>query len=282
MKHYEIYKSNLKKFGYNDKENISDFWFNNKDRIGGKLFFDNGEIAIFSLHVRWESEIGKVFIEEIKKYIEQKQKDRRDKISSDLKKGLYNFHFAIIDFSDFKFEYNNVVYNIVTFVKLFPTSQITGLTDLRGINLDTIRLDSCIIRNCFFAEASFKNSSFQQLEFKNANFVNANFENSRFVAIRFDNKSTFNGANFKNAFINAIDLNDQNLGDRPLELTKVSYFKLLEWSVINLFRPIKNLENRNQTIFLANTTNGITKPDLIEFKKYVNWFQLLIPALFLE
>jgi uncharacterized protein YjbI with pentapeptide repeats len=275
MEHYQTYKLELRHFGYDGNENISDFWFANKDRIWRKIFFNNGEIDVFGLHIRWESEIGKVCTVEIEKYLKQKQKERSDKMTEDFKKGIINFYFSIIDFTDFQFQYENQTYNLTTFAQLFPTSQMTGLANLRGINLDNIHLDSCLIKNCFFADASFRNSSFQQLILENTNFVSANFEDSRFSGIRFDKKSTFNGANFKNAFVNAIDLNDDNLSDRPLEFTKLGYFTLLWWSIVNLFRPIKDLKKRNQTIFLANQTNDITRPELIEFKKYVNWFQYI-------
>lgn len=275
MEHYETYKLKLKNFGYSESENISDFWFANKDKIWRKIFFNNGEIDVFGLLIRWESEIGKICTDEIVKYLKQKQKERSDKMTADYKKGIVNFYFAVVDFTDFQFRFDNKTYNLTTFAQLFPTSQMTGLANLGGINLDNIHLDSCLIKNCFFADASFRNSSFQQLTFENTNFVSANFENSRFSGIRFDKKSTFNGANFRNAFVNAIDLNDDNLSDRPLELTKIGYFTLLKWSIVNLFRPIKDSKERNQTIFLANQTNGLTRPELIEFKKYVNWFQYI-------
>ena len=273
MEHYETYKLKLKNFGYDGNENISDFWFANKDKIWRKIFFNNGEIDVFGLHIRWESAIGKSCTTEIRNYIEQKQKERSDKMSEDFKSGIVNFYYAAIDFTDFQFQFENKIYNLISFALLFPTSQLSGQANLRGINLDNIHLGSCVIRNCSFADASFRNSSFHQLVLENTNFVSANFENSRFLAIRFDKNSTINGANFKNAFVNAIDINDDNIGDRPLELTKVSYFTLLWWSIVNLFRPIKGSKNQKQSIFLANQTNGITRPELMEFKKYIDWFQ---------
>lgn len=270
MRIYDFYKSKLKQHKSFDKDvNISDFWFEKGVNEATDIFFNNGEPDIFGLAVRWESHLGKVCRQKVKDYLLLKNSKRYERKYE----GFAPFEYTVIDFTDFTFEYKGVHYNLESFAKSFPTSQISGLADLRGIDLQGIQLDSCIIVNCMFAYADFKDSHFQQLQWRNTNFTNSDFTNARFYSVRMDEHSSINGVNFTNAFINAIDFNDKNLGDNPIKFNKISYWELLKLSMINLFRPVKDPEIRKHTLFQTNSITGINNSELIPLAYYIKWFQ---------
>lgn len=218
---------------------------------------------MFSLIIRWESNLGQVCTQHIKQYIKAKIEEEM----------LNGENYIEINFLHLTFTYNDEPYNLLRFSKSFPTSQIEGWVDLRGVDLHGIKLNSCCLVNCMFSLANFKGGNFQQIKLVNTNFVGANFENARLVMINADKDSTFNGINAKNAFINAMDFNDNILEDRGIIFSEISYWILLKWSFLNIFNRFNFDEERKQTIFLANSINQVSRPELTKFTSYVKWFQ---------
>lgn len=271
MINYDAYKNKICKHDrFDSSKNISDCWFEIKNDIQGEIFSNNGEPDLFGLIVRWESDLGEVCTKKLREYINNKIEEGR----------LHRVDYIKIDFADFKFIYNGILYNLERFCQSFPTSEIYGWADLRGINLQGIRIDSCCFVNCMFFLANFKGSSLQQLMLINTNFGSANFENARLTLIKADDESTLNGINAKNAFINAINFNDKLLGDNAIRFNEVSYWVLLKWSFLYLINRFDPNEERRQTIFQANSIKHVTAPELAGFVNYVKWFQYIYKTVY--
>ncbi len=180
LKHYlKIFKRN----GYSSDENISDFWFKNVEKLSKLIFRVPGSEESFSVKIRWKSDLGKICQKEVYNYIVEKQEQKNRKSP---------YFFADIDFNDFTFVFDGKTYSINKFAESFPTHQLRGITDLRGINLDGISINLSNIIKCLFTEASFKNANFQQNRLKATNLTKANFSKSRFVAIIIDKYSCLN------------------------------------------------------------------------------------------
>lgn len=272
MTDYTEYIPELTKYGFDNKnENISHFWFLNKTKIAPKLFGGSGNDDQFSLLVRWESEIGKECSKAVRQFIIKKQDENREASNRQYKQGIHTFTFAEIDFNTFTFIYWNQEYNLQSFSSLFTTSQITGWSDLRGVNLCDIKINDSILKNAFLSQSNFSNSNLQQLQFENMNFVKANFYNARLVSIKLDKSSTFSNANFRNAFLNAITLTDKILGD-GIEINEISYCSLLKKA---LTKKKINTE-RNHTEFLLVETKDVSNYDLQSLKIYIEWYMTIL------
>lgn len=267
MNDYRQYIPALSKLGYNKKENISDFWFLHKETIAKYIFGNTGNDDQFSLLVRWESSIGKECTRAIKAFIDDKQQINSKELNDLSKNGIITFKFAEIDFNSFKFTFENKDYDLHSFSALFPTSYIYNVSDLRGINLSKIKINNSILKNAMLAQSDFSNSNLQQVELKNINFVKANFTNARLVSVRMDNDSTFGNADFTNAFLNAISLNDRNLGD-GIVIKEIPYSTLIKKTIVR--DPYTH--PKDHTVFLSVQTKEITNYNLLDQKKYIEWY----------
>ncbi|MBU0529057.1 pentapeptide repeat-containing protein, partial [bacterium] len=273
MTKIENYIKIFKKYGFTEDQNISDFWFKNMDKISKNIFNISGEEGLLSLKIRWASEIGKVCQKEVYDYIVKKQLQKnRSRID----------FYTEIDFNDFSFYYNEKQYDLKTFAMLFKTSHVSGITDLRGINLDGISINSCKIKRCFFAEASFKNANFQQNRLIHTNLIKADFTNSRFVAIIVDENSYLNGINFNGAFINAVEMSGKSIGNSIFPFNEVSYFTLIKDTVTKIFQPSKRIlfRDRKETIFSGLTITDIKKTQLKRLQQYIDWYQNIYDNLY--
>jgi uncharacterized protein YjbI with pentapeptide repeats len=221
---YERVVSYLKKNGYSENVNISTYWFANHEQckkiINQK--FSNSYSQIFELQVRWRSPIGRACVEAIRNHIEQKIEQNRLEGTRRYHLGDLSFMYAQLDLNDFSFFFNNKEYSIKSFVELFPTSQIGGWHDLRGIPLDGIVLPNCELINLNFSNASFISARFQQVQLINCNFIYANFDCSRIVLIRHDQKTSFGGISLRGAYLNAIELNRALIGQKDMCQTEKS------------------------------------------------------------
>lgn len=267
MTDYTKYIPQLIKFGFDKRENLSDFWFKNKTKIAPAIFVGSGNDDQFSLLIRWESEIGKECTKAIRQFIADKQAGNIEARNKLHKEGTHSFTFAEIDFTTFIFSYNNQNFNLQSFSSMFATSQISGWSDLRGINLSDINIKDSKLKNAFLAQSNLSNSNLQQIQLENVNFVKANFKNARLVSIRLDENSSFSNANFNNAFLNAIILTDHILGDR-IEINEISYFDLLKKAIFTE----KHNTKRNHTEFLLVDTKSVISHDLQSLKKYTEWY----------
>lgn len=268
MTDYKKYIPKLIKYGFDlEKDNISDFWFSKKNEISPKLFAETGNDELFSLLVRWQSELGITCSKAVREFINLRQKENIQLGNTLRKEGNFSFTYATIDFTTFSFNFNNQEYNLSKFNKSFQTSQASGIADLRGIDLNGIVINNSLLKNAFLSQSNFSNSNLQQLKFENINFVAANFYNARLVSVSLDKDSTFSNANFSNAFLNAITLTDNILGE-GIEFNEISYFSLLK----NAFLKNKQGIQRTHTEFLLVDTKDISNYDLISFRNYLEWY----------
>jgi hypothetical protein len=269
----------LKKNGYNEQENIADYWFSNHEklvRIVNQRFPHHSQI--FDLQVRWRSAMGEACVKALKSYIEQLQEQARLESSRRYQLGDLSCMFVLakLDLNSFTFHFNEQEYSIKAVADTFPTSQIGGWHDLRGIPLDGIRLADSALIGLNFSSASFVGASFQQVRIVHCNFVSANFDNARFVAVRHEQETALDGISVRGAFINAIELNDQ-LVSTPMRIREIGYFGVVKYLVETLVlkkSSVKHLEK--WTRFQLVDVRGINDPLLRYQAEYVNWSQSLL------
>ncbi|AZA91772.1 voltage-gated potassium channel [Chryseobacterium nakagawai] len=270
MLKYELYKEKICKHKlFNSSENLSDFWFENKDEIQKDIPFNIGESDLFGKIVRWESEIGKICTEEIRKYL-------KNKVNSVF---IENTHLCEISFTDFAFLYQGKSYTLQDFSNIFPTSKINGKADLIGVNLENIQIYNACIINCMFYSANFNNSDFQDVTLVETSFLNSSFKKARLVMIKAYNGSTLSGINVSGSYVHAIVLDEAVLGINGMEFTEISYFKLLWWSCFNIFSRLEFNSKGEQTTFYANSISQGSSTELIKFIEYVKWFQYVYKML---
>ena len=267
----------LKKHGYDGQENVADHWFSNHEKLGrlvNQRFLHHSQI--FDLQVRWRSAIGKACVEALKSYIEKLQEQARLESSRRYQLGDLNLAFAKLDLNDFAFHFNGQEYNIKAVVDAFPTSQIGGWHDLRGIPLDGIRLVNSILIGLNFSSSSFVDASFQQVRIAHCNFVFANFDNARFVAVKHDQETALSGISVRGAFINAVELNDQVVSS-PMQIREIGYFEVIKYIVETLVLKKNSVKHlKKWTRFQLVDVRGINDPLLRYQAEYVNWSQSLI------
>lgn len=281
----------LRKNGYDKNQNLSDFWFLNKHRIEAELYkiVGNEDIEKFDLQVRWESRIGKECRKSLSEFIIAKQKEVREKQDKFIKdnpevmksKNLEILVSAlrerpVIDFNDFSFTFKDKTYNLKEFAATFPTSQIGGWSDLRGIDLSNIAIVNAILRNVSFNYANLNNAKFQSVKFENINFVKATLVKCRFEAGGELIKTSLSEADLSGAFLNGLDLNDVILAT-PFKFSKIGYFELVKVFFKQLFLgnyvKVYDFGKHSHTSFLCVGTTGLNYPNLRDLKEYINWYQ---------
>jgi uncharacterized protein YjbI with pentapeptide repeats len=269
----------LKKNGYNEQENIADYWFSNHDklaRIVNQRFPHHSQI--FDLQVRWRSAMGEACVKALKSYMEQLQEQARLESSRRYKLGDLSqiFVLAKLDLNSFIFHFNGHEYTTKALADAFPTSQIEGWHDLRGIPLDGIRLADSILTSLNFSSASFIGASFQQVQLSHCNFVSANFDDSRFVMVRHDEDTAFSGISLRGAFINAVELSDKVVSS-PLRIREISYFDLIRYLLETLVLKKHPIRIRGKwTRFQLVDVRGVNDPLLRYQAEYINWSQSLL------
>jgi len=267
----------LKRNGHDGQENIADYWFSNHEKLGrfvNQRFPHHSQI--FDLQVRWRSATGRACVEALKSYIGQLQEQARLESSRRYQLGNLSLVFAELDLNDFTFHSNGQECSIKAVVDAFPTSQIEGWHDLRGIPLDGIRLVNSILIGLNFSSASFVSASFQQVRIAHCNFGSANFDNARFVLVRHDQETVLGGISVRGAFINAVELNDQVVSS-PMRIREIDYFGVIKYFVETLVlkkNSVKHLEK--WTRFQLVDVRGINDPLLRYQAEYVNWSQSLL------
>ncbi len=277
MIEYQQVIKNLKKKGYSEQKNIADYWFSNREKC--KRVIDDkfpNYSQIFDLQVRWRSPLGEACVEALKTHIEQLQTQVRLEKSRRYRLGDYTPIFTRIDLNDFSFDFNGEKYSIKQVVKIFPTSQIEGWRDLRGIPLDGISLTDCILIDLNFSNASFIGAKFQQVQLINCNFISANFDNSRFVAVRYEQNTALGGISLRGAIMNAVELNDQVVSS-PMEFEELGYFELIKYLLERLTGKELPLKSRTKwTRFQMVDVRGINDPVLKYQAEYIRWHQSLL------
>src|SRR3989339_114539 len=268
----------IEKIGYKHDENICEFWFNNVKKCRTAVnairpFIDQS----LELKIRWYSYIGVKCREAVVSYIKAMQDASHEASNRALKhaKGdLFNVPviLANINFNLFKFTISGTEYDLVKFAAMFPTSQIRGQHDLRGICLDNIIIGSSKIINANFGNSSFRKSKFQQVFIYHSNFGNVDFSESTFHMVRLLNGTNIGSANFINSSVNAIDLNDRNTGN-PIKYSEISYWILLKHLFIALKNGKSEFNEKDSTRFLCVDADDLTKQINSELKHYVKWYQ---------
>lgn len=275
----------IKEQGEDSSQNISDYWFVNRKTLS-KILDKKWPVysKTFDLLIRWHSDIGCECTKQINDFIKETQKKailERSKRFKSTKDTNMILDKTIIDFNKFSFIYKNKRYTLNDFVNNFNISKITGLHDLRGINLSNIKIDNCCISNCFFENADFFNSCIQQTEFNNCIFTYANFDNARLSSIIYDDKTSFGNVSIKNTFLNVVDLKGFF---KPKNIKVVSYF----WVIKQFFKALFILETSNRsimsnikhTVFWLLDTRNNTEKENIEFISYVDWFQYITTKIY--
>ncbi len=275
---YERVVSYLKKNGYSEEINISDHWFTNHEQckriINQK--FTNSYSQIFELQVRWRSPIGRACVEAIRKHIEQKIERNRLEGTRRYQLGDLSFLYAQLDLNDFSFCFNKKKYNIKSFVEIFPTSQIGGWHDLRGIPLDGIFLPSCELINLNFSNASLIRANFQQVRFINCNFVCADFDYSRIALIRHEQDTSLGGISLRGAYIKAIELNSRTIRT-PMLIKEINYFELIKYLLEIVVWKKHPIKYRGQwTRFQMVDVREVNEPLMRYQAEYINWSQSLL------
>lgn len=269
----------LKKNGYNEQENIAAYWFSNHEKLGrivNQRFPHHSQI--FDLQVRWRSAMGEACVKALKSYVEQLQEQSRLESSRRYQLGDLSriFVFTQLDLNDFAFHFNGQEYSIKAVADAFPTSQIGGWHDLRGIPLDGIRLSSSILVGLNFSSASFVGASFQQVRIVHCNFVSVNFDKARLVAVRHEQETALSGISVRGAFLNAIELNDQVVSS-PMRIREIGYFGVIKYIAETLVLKKNSVKHFEKwTRFQLVDVRGINDPLLRYQAEYVNWSQSLL------
>ncbi len=269
----------LKKNGYNEQENIADYWFSNHEklvRIINQRFPHHSQI--FDLQVRWRSAMGEACVKSLKNYMEQLQEQARSESTRGYQLGDLSRTsvLAKLDLNSFIFHFNGQEYTIKAVADAFPTSQIEGWHDLRGISLDGIRLTNSMLIGLNFSSASFIGASFQQVQLSHCNFVSANFDDSRFVAVRHDEDIALSEISLRGAFINAVKLSDKVVGS-PMRIREISYFELIKYLLETLILKKHPIRIRGKwTRFQMVDVRGVNDPLLRYQAEYINWSQSLL------
>jgi uncharacterized protein YjbI with pentapeptide repeats len=247
----------------------------------------------FANMVRWKSLMGiecrNAILNYVAKKIGDKEKEVTEKFVSThslmmddpeweekVRINLDDF-YAIIDFSDFSFNFQNRSWTIKEFVYSFKTSRIGGQVDLIGIDLSGIRLSNCRLINICFGHAILDNAVIWQVDLINTDFIGASFCNARLSNIHVKKGSYFNNANMTGAGVYGIHpLGDKCLS-QPFIYSQVSYLFLVKQALIRFFR-IGNQTSisqqlANHTGFANNPTNEMTLPETRALKEYILWYQ---------
>lgn len=272
----------LASIGYEEGANLSNFWFNN--RKDAKLVMKKINPVAYQaieLIIRWESDIGVTCKQSVVEFLKKIQLDRIEEHNKNVKKDSKgNFIFpaydrGIIDFNKFSFNHEGNTYTLAEFAELFPTSRIGGTTDLRGINLSGIKIMDSEIRNANFNYADFSESNIQQVVLNNTYFIGASFEYSRLVMVQLVGSSLGN-ALFKGAFLNAIQLDDNNANG--IKYSKVGFLDLLKKLFFCIFtkKSIELFPKKGPTTFLLVDVNALNKPENRQTKEYINWYQHIL------
>lgn len=276
---YNDFVKLLKKHGYNNKSNVSDYWFANKREIS-KLPNYHNFCDKFSLQVRWKSEIGQACEKAIRNYItEAPERGQLVQIAVVEKPSIRYSplrEWPTIEFSKFRFSFNNCEYSLTDFVSKFDTSQVSGW-DLRGIDLSEIDIRMCIIDNCNFMYSKFDKANFNQVSLQKSRFDGSSFINAKIGLVRMDKSSSFKFSNFSNAFLNGVVINDHNFGG--ISFTKPSYYEL----VTCMFKKIlfnnhsfgySHNGSLKHTIFTF-ADNELVLQDNKSFKRYLEWYRFI-------
>jgi Pentapeptide repeats (9 copies) len=269
MEQINYYYNKFKRYGFNESvNNISDFWFENKDKI--QIDLKGKQPDSISCFIRWHSKIGIQCQEEVKKFINNKIKESLERRNELSRIGVYSFDYAIIDFNEFKFTFQENEYNLNTFCKTFDMSYYENWSDLRSIDLSGISFQDCILKNAYSADCNFSDVKMSQVKIENINFVGSNFNNSSLVGVQILNKTSFSSVNFNNSFLNAMDLSDNLLGE-GIKYNEISYFQLLS----KLFTKQDWNKSRNHTEFFWVQTNSIVDFQLKKDKEYIEWYMIV-------
>ncbi len=204
------------------------------------------------------------------------QEEARLESSRRYKLSDFNVALANLDLNGFTFHFDGKEHGINAVAHSFPTSQIEGWHDLRGIPLDEVRLVNSILTDLNFSNASFTGARFQQIQLAHCNFIFANFDNSRFVAVRHDQETAFGGISVRGAFINAVEFSDQIISS-PMQIREMGYFDVVKYLLRALVLKKPSIKNRGKwTRFQLVDVRGVNDPLLRYQAEYINWSQSLL------
>lgn len=269
---YSIILKILYKSGYNEKDNISDYWFTNKSELLKRVYDKEPEYATntafvneFEVKVRWKSEIGLLFRNEIINYIKKKRKYQKTKftmkdIMNATAEEVLRMTLAPIKFEEISIEFNNQRLYLIDFHKNFNTSKVGNQIDLRGIDLQGIDFSDCLVSNVNFTYSNLSDAKIQQSHFLHVNFCNVNFSNSHISLGKFDGQCNINNINLTNAYLGTI-----------IE-SKISGFKFNKLSYLQLIkRTINRRSKRKYSDLDIDNIEEICEEK--EFIAYIKWYQ---------
>ncbi|WP_304942170.1 ion channel, partial [Vallitalea guaymasensis] len=219
----------------------------------------------FEVKVRWKSEIGLLFRNEIINYIKNKKKYQQTMytmkdIMNATAEEVLRMILAPIKFEEISIEFNNQRLYLIDFHKNFNTSKVWGQIDLRGIDLQGIDFSNCLVSNVNFAYSDFSNAKIQQSHFLNVNFCNVNFSNSHISLGKFNGQCNISNINLTDAYLGTKIESEI----RGFKFNKLSYFQLIK----------KTINRRSKRKYSdLNIYNIEEVCEDKEFIAYIKWYQ---------
>ena len=203
----------LSNLGYKDTNNIAEFWFSNRDRIAIKVRENFSEVMMqkFENQIRWKSEIGIECQKQVRTYLEEKVRHIHELHNIAYRENSTVLNEAkTINFSDFRFTYDDNTYTLDDFQNLYANAKIYPSINLMGINLEGISINHCVIENVCFADANLANSSIGSVIFKKSTLTRAILINAKLGQIRFIDGS-LDAANLTGAYLNVVKIDNNSV-----------------------------------------------------------------------
>lgn len=277
----------IKANGYDDQKNICDYWFENKDKLKNIIYkyepefrYSNGYIQEFEMKLRWKSNIGEKFQKRIREHIINVQKEHRKKdnykraFEAKSKEEFLKRTLVHIELKDISIVEGKREYRIEEFYKYFNTdSNMYGLLDLSGIELNNIDLNNCIFKNINFTYSNFENSRIQQCYFEDVNFCSSNFKNSHISLVHMINRCNVSNCNFKDSYVDIfLDTAVSNI-----KYNKIRYIDLIKETLksfsTNSRKRHASGKRKYSEIHLDNIEKISEDKELIQYLKWQHYIR---------
>lgn len=182
----------LFKFGYLGRENIFEYWTENKKELLDRLNY-SGEVSseknyileAFEAKVRWQSPVGVLMAEEIRRAIRRKNKNQ------------------IFDFSKICVKYGRDIISLKEFTDSYPVGEIREeLIDLRGLSVIRSEISEIVFSNVDLSYGCFDSTKFKSIKFDNCKLFQVTFCDSVFEGCSFDSQCLIDSVDFSRAILN--------------------------------------------------------------------------------
>lgn len=197
-----------------------------------------------SLKSRWDTELGKQYLLQIKKIIET---------SSAVPNSVINF----LD---------------LTAPKGFEGTD-PNKRDLAFINLNGLEIENCTLKNAYLSRASIVKSKLSNIQFENCYIDEANLSNSEFYKLTFNEDTTLNGTNFKGTQIIECSFNDYNI-KKAISYSKPSYTLIVLKAFLKFI--CIDISYRRHTLFESTDISNLNSWVNKELKEHIIWYEHLM------